>query len=384
MEVLDGKIWLLFFSALFLLPILYGAIKADKHYYSIQVISIIAVIVTQGLNVLVFYVIVNQVEILNIYLVVMFWQLSILVTVVSVFYLVLKELNDKFMRYGMNNSWIYIVPAIFEAVLLFFFNLNSYANEHVLAYTSSTALNPTSISLYFIVNFYILIGAWLCYKAYLYNLDFDIKYIARSHFFYYLSLCVALFVEQALFANVSFGISIAVFLLFNFMTKSKTLISQDALSGVNNRVSFHKYINNVFISREHNGAYIIFIDSDKFKEINDTYGHLEGDDAIRIVGKTLKSIAGETNSFVARIGGDEFVLVVNTQDESKVETIIKSVNYELEERLIFQDKQYEITVSSGYVKVMPNEKNIKELLAKADDKMYQNKRSKSKEDVENV
>ena len=57
---------------------------------------------------------------------------------------------------------------------------------------------------------------------------------------------------------------------------------------------------------------------------------------------------------------------------------------ELEERLIFQDKQYEITVSSGYVKVMPNEKNIKELLAKADDKMYQNKRSKSKEDVENV
>ena len=168
------------------------------------------------------------------------------------------------------------------------------------------------------------------------------------------------------------------------MTKSKTLISQDALSGVNNRVSFHKYIYNVFISREHNGAYIIFIDIDKFKEINDTYGHLEGDDAIRIVGKTLKSIAGETNSFVARIGGDEFVLVVNTQDESKVETIIKSVNYELEERLIFQDKQYEITVSSGYVKVMPNEKNIKELLAKADDKMYQNKRSKSKKDVENV
>ena len=159
MEVLDGKIWLLFFSALFLLPILYGAIKADNHYYSIQVISIIAVIVTQGLNVLVSYVIVNQVEILNIYLVVMFWQLSILVTVVSVFYLVLKELNDKFMCYGMNNSWIYIVPAIFEAVLLFFFNLNSYANEHVLAYTSSTALNPTSISLYFIVTFYISLRA---------------------------------------------------------------------------------------------------------------------------------------------------------------------------------------------------------------------------------
>ena len=87
---------------------------------------------------------------------------------------------------------------------------------------------------------------------------------------------------------------------------------------------------------------------------------------------------------MARIGGDEFVLVVNTQDESKVETIIKSVNYELEERLIFQDKQYEITVSSGYVKVMPNEKNIKELLAKADDKMYQNKRSKSKEAIVNV
>ena len=81
------------------------------------------------------------------------------------------------------------------------------------------------------------------------------------------------------------------------------------------------------------------MDVDKFKQINDTYGHLEGDAAISLVGKTLKSIAGESNSFVARIGGDEFVMVVHSDSESYVNKIIDSVSYELEERLIFSDKQ---------------------------------------------
>ena len=374
LEAFEGKVWLLFFSLLFLLPIAYSAIKTDKHYFSIQVISIGSVFLTQILCIAVSFFSFHHYQPINIYLIVMLWHLSMLFTVVSVFYLVLKELNDKYMRYGMNNSWVYIVPALFEASLLCFFCINAYSKTDV--YVNSLA---SSISLYFIVNFYILIGAWLCYKTYLYHLDFDIKYIARAHFFYFLGLCLAFFAEQIIFKNVAFGTTFGVFILFNYMTKSKTLISQDALSGVNNRVSFHKYINNVFINRDHNGAYIIFIDIDKFKEINDTYGHIEGDEAIAIVGKTLKSIAGETNSFVARVGGDEFVVVVNILDEKKVETIIKAISYEIEERLIFQNKQYEITLSCGYVKVEPNAKNIKELIAKADNKMYVNKRKKKAE-----
>lgn len=131
------------------------------------------------------------------------------------------------------------------------------------------------------------------------------------------------------------------------------------------------------VRQKHGAAFIVFIDIDKFKHINDTYGHIEGDEAISLVGKTLKSIAGETNSFVARMGGDEFVLVVNGPDENKVKRIIQNITYELEERLIFSNKQYDLTVSCGYVPVAPNAKNIKELIAKADKLMYLDKQNKN-------
>ena len=76
------------------------------------------------------------------------------------------------------------------------------------------------------------------------------------------------------------------------------------------------------------------------------------------------------------MGGDEFVLVVNTESEERVREIIQTITYELEERLIFSDKQYEITVSSGIVRVEPNARNIKELISKADKLMYLEKQSK--------
>ena len=120
------------------------------------------------------------------------------------------------------------------------------------------------------------------------------------------------------------------------------------------------------------------MDVDKFKQINDTYGHLEGDAAISLVGKNLKSIAGESNSFVARIGGDEFVMVVHSDSESYVNKIIDSVSYELEERLIFSDKQYEVRLSTGYVYISPEEHNIKSVIAMADEKMYEQKMARKR------
>lgn len=371
MDVLVGKVWLLLFCLLILVPMLYSAVKTEKRILSIQPMTIIVVITTQIAWFFVFIAGLAKIYFLNIFVLMLFWQLLILFSIVMVFYLVLNELKEKYLRNEFRYEWTYLVPAIFEASLLVFFNLSSYTTSDV-----GLIVSATSVSLYFVVNFYILIGAWRCYKTYLYTLDFDIKYIARKHFFFYLILCIALFIQQTVFKSISFSSSLSIFLLFNFMTRSKTLISQDALSGVNNRISFNKYINNVFINREHGEAFIVFIDIDKFKMINDTYGHIEGDEAIALVGKTLKSVAGETNSFVARIGGDEFVLVISTSDENRVKQIMQNITYELEERLIFSDKQYEITVSSGFVKVERNARNIRELIERADKRMYIEKQNK--------
>lgn len=359
------------------MPMFYNIVRSEGRAFGVHATAIISVLFTMFMKAVVVTFAYFKLPYLNINIVAMIWQLSLLFVAVAVFYLVLNELKEKFLRYTNTNDWRYIVPAIFEAALLVFFNINSLSVED----SDPTLVDSaTAISLYFIINFYVLIGAWLCYKSYLYNLDFDIKYIARKHFMYYLALCLALFVQQLLFNDVEVGFSLAVFLFFNYMTRSRTLISQDSLSGVNNRVSFNKYINNAFINKEHDGAYIIFIDIDKFKQINDKYGHIEGDEAISIVGKTLKSIAGETNSFVSRMGGDEFVLVSQSRNEEEIQKIIQNIQFELEERLIFSDKEYSVTVSCGYVFVKPNAHNIKELLSKADKRMYIEKQKKKDED----
>ncbi len=359
------------------MPMFYNIVRSEGRAFGVHATAIISVLFTMFMKAVVVTFAYFKLPYLNINIVAMIWQLSLLFVAVAVFYLVLNELKEKFLRYTNTNDWRYIVPAIFEAALLVFFNINSLSVEDSAPTLVDSA---TAISLYFIINFYVLIGAWLCYKSYLYNLDFDIKYIARKHFMYYLALCLALFVQQLLFNDVEVGFSFAVFLFFNYMTRSRTLISQDSLSGVNNRVSFNKYINNAFINKEHDGAYIIFIDIDKFKQINDKYGHIEGDEAISIVGKTLKSIAGETNSFVSRMGGDEFVLVSQSRNEEEIQKIIQNIQFELEERLIFSDKEYSVTVSCGYVFVKPNAHNIKELLSKADKRMYIEKQKKKDED----
>ena len=380
MSILAGKLWLLCFSTMMLAPMFYNIVKTEGRTFGIHSIAIISVFWTMFFRLMVVAASYFNFNTLIMFVLLLLWQLCILFATVAVFYLILNELKEKFMRYANTNDWRYLFPAVFEAVILIFFNCSGIifpdADEELIS-------QGASFSLYFVVNFYVIVGAWLCYKSYLYNLDFDIKYLARKHFLYFMVLCVALFLQQVVFKEVEVGFSLAVFLFFNYMTRSRTLISQDPLSGVNNRVTFNKFINNVFVSREHADAYIIFIDIDKFKQINDTYGHLEGDEAISLVGKTLKSIAGEYNAFVARIGGDEFVLVVQNCDKEKVLKIIDSISYELDERLIFSDKKYDFSVSCGYVYVEPQDHNIKDLISKADKRMYQEK-SRKREEVNAV
>ena len=374
MDIVLGNVWLLLFNLIILLPMLYSIFASDSRIWTYQSISIVSVLFILVLNIssgfASYY---SDSAFFNGFLVLL-WQISLIVTTICVFYLVFNELKEKYLRYQVNNDWLYGIPGFIEMAVLIVQALFS-ADARYSDLISSIA----SVSIYVVINFYILLGAFLCYKSSLYNLDFDIKYIARKHLYYYTVLCIAFLIEQVVFSNVAVGTSYVVFLLFNYMTKSKTMISQDSLSGVNNRVSFNKYINNVFLSKDHDGAYIVYIDIDKFKQINDTYGHIEGDEAISLVGKTLKSIAGETNSFVARIGGDEFVMIVKTTEEEKVKKVIQNISFELEERIIFSDKQYDLTVSCGYIEVKKNQKNIKELMVKADESMYIEKLKKNSE-----
>lgn len=143
--------------------------------------------------------------------------------------------------------------------------------------------------------------------------------------------------------------------LIMYLNAIEEMISQDPLTGLSNR----RKILQTLLSRlkgdpEH--LYLLMIDVNSFKKINDTYGHPEGDRALQRVSRAMKSacdIAGKNSRMrpsAARSGGDEFMIVAVEDSDKAAETLKDLINEELE-RLNKEDgAKYSLTVSIGIQK----------------------------------
>jgi diguanylate cyclase (GGDEF)-like protein len=100
-------------------------------------------------------------------------------------------------------------------------------------------------------------------------------------------------------------------------------IYYDPLTGIYNRRFFDENLKRVLktLSRSNGMLSLLMIDIDHFKEYNDTYGHSDGDNCLKIVAKALKKAITRTDDFVARYGGEEFVVVLPNTDKKGAHTI---------------------------------------------------------------
>jgi diguanylate cyclase (GGDEF)-like protein len=122
---------------------------------------------------------------------------------------------------------------------------------------------------------------------------------------------------------------------------------------------------------------LLFLDLDKFKQINDAYGHHEGDKALAAFSQCLKGTFDDSGLF-ARVGGDEFVVLIHDADKAQVLKKIKSLNESIENYNRVNQKNYTLSFCYGVVDIEPeNQKNISELLIESDLLMYGQKRSNS-------
>lgn len=175
------------------------------------------------------------------------------------------------------------------------------------------------------------------------------------------------------------GLAISVVLVFVNIQFGK--ISFDELTGLNNRREFKQYLNGVFNSDKTDNIFICMIDVDYFKTINDTYGHLEGDVALKNVATLLKQACGlqKQRVFLARYGGDEFVIAGVNYTELELEKFAQSIQTAAREYNITSDKPYKITLSVGYMLGTPKELGSFEALIRgADEKMYDVKKKRVK------
>lgn len=154
-------------------------------------------------------------------------------------------------------------------------------------------------------------------------------------------------------------------------------ISTEPLTGLNNRRELHK-----FLSREtrengrSNVLALIMMDIDRFKEVNDTYGHFRGDEVLVTVAEILKKSCKSTSAFLARIGGDEFCIVYPADSVEEVEWLIAKVGNNVSAWNASHNELIPLSLSIGYSVWQPETDDcIDALYKRADQSMYEAKRA---------
>jgi diguanylate cyclase (GGDEF)-like protein/PAS domain S-box-containing protein len=153
------------------------------------------------------------------------------------------------------------------------------------------------------------------------------------------------------------------------------LATRDALTGLPNRLLLQERLAQAIAQAKRNGRHVgvLYIDLDRFKNVNDTLGHRIGDELLKQVTKSLSSALRETD-LLARLGGDEFMVIVEDFDDAAV---LNRVAQKLQDAIAqpFQIEEHDIYVTSSIgISIYPDDSDDPEgLLKHADVAMYRSK-----------
>lgn len=215
----------------------------------------------------------------------------------------------------------------------------------------------------------ILINLALYSLSLTYLIDFGVNQVKLLIYFILISLCtaylsyaVAMYIQKS---NVLFR---------KYEEESKI----DFLTGLNNVRAFDEMFNKQIKIMDHQNEIlsVLMIDIDFFKNVNDTYGHADGDLVLQKLGSILKKSA-RSFDIVARKGGEEFAILLLDCPLQRALEIAEKIRYTVENTKfpISNDKEINITISIGAAAFPGTAKNHNELLHEADSALYQAKRS---------
>lgn len=174
---------------------------------------------------------------------------------------------------------------------------------------------------------------------------------------------------------MQFNISIKSILLYLQM---RSMARRDGLTGIYNRVYFNELFEKAKASAKKYDykLSVALFDIDKFKLVNDTYGHLAGDEVIKMVASVDEKYAEKCSGFACRYGGEEFLLVLPGKGKEETLEILEKMHEEIKSTVVnFQGTEININVSIG-LSVYPDIcDNADILVARADKAMYYGKQN---------
>lgn len=169
----------------------------------------------------------------------------------------------------------------------------------------------------------------------------------------------------------------AIMMLYFYIISLNDQVSIDELTKLNNRTQLKKFIAADVPKQlpDKPDRYVLMIDLNKFKQINDQYGHVEGDFALIRAANALKiSCAGiPVKTFIARYGGDEFIIIAKTENVELVKNLCNDIRETMVRLNTEAGSEYELTASIGYAGYFGDVASFQEALAKADELLYKEK-----------
>lgn len=155
----------------------------------------------------------------------------------------------------------------------------------------------------------------------------------------------------------------------------------DALTGLPNRMSYDTYSEELqkYLEANQRTLGVEILDIDYFKQYNDNYGHQNGDICIKIIAEELqKLVQNYPKIFAARYGGDEFVIMYPGMLHSEVESVVKELKKNVQERAVehrFSKIANVVTITQGVCfDVFSHGKTVADFLKKADEALYEEKK----------
>lgn len=162
--------------------------------------------------------------------------------------------------------------------------------------------------------------------------------------------------------------------LHDIATREHNLACHDGLTGLLNTRALHEGLAEMYetAKRQYTPLTVVYLDCDGFKRVNDRYGHKTGDRVLREIGRTLNCLTC-AQTLAARIGGDEFVLVMPNTGGSGATKAVERIRMNL--LTTMRQQGWDVTFSIGVADFSSMPESIDQLLDTADQLMYQIKRN---------
>lgn len=159
--------------------------------------------------------------------------------------------------------------------------------------------------------------------------------------------------------------------------KLSTLYIMDSLTGLYNRMAYNRLAVPLFEQeiRKKEPLLIMFVDVDRLKYINDTFGHDMGNVAIQAVASAIRKCCPQ-DGVAMRYGGDEFIVLIPKQDREEAELLVKRLQDLILQSEKSLDQDFPVEASIGYVIADDESKSLNEYINLADEQMYCNKKAK--------